>query len=46
MDRGFDNFMVELRQIFNNWKRIEEHLRIRGKKTIHESFQHILDKIK
>jgi len=42
----FDRFLVQLRQIFNNWKKIEEHVRIRGKKTIHHSFQPILERIK
>jgi hypothetical protein len=46
VERDFDKFLVALRQIFNNWKKIEEHIRIRGKKTIHSSHQSILDRIK
>ena len=46
VDRDFDKFLVHLRQIFNNWKKIEEHVRMRGLKTIHSTFQSILDKIK
>ena len=29
-----------------NWKKIEEHCRMRGRKTIHSTFYQILDKIK
>ena len=43
MEMDFDKFLVSLRQIFNNWKKIEDHVRIRGKKTIHSS---LLDRIK
>ncbi len=39
-------FLVKLRQIYNNWKKIEEHVRVLGKKRIEANAQPILDKIK
>ena len=38
IENDFDEFLLSLQLIFINWKKIEEHLKQRGKKTIEPNF--------